>query len=94
MRSLSAGGDTGLFSKSRRQPKRDLDVAPIAVGLRDEELQVEDVAAAAECMHTTGAKTLEGLLSVLDGWREAALAEPAPARATGLGHGRGHPAGA
>ena len=54
----------------------------------------EDPAAAAECMHTTGARTLEGLLSVLDGRREAARAEPAPARAAGLGHGRGQPAGA
>ena len=38
-------------------------------------LLTEDTAAA-ECTHTTGARTLEGLLSVLDGWREAALANP------------------
>ena len=49
--------------------------------------------AAAECMNATGATTLEGLPSVLDGRWEAALAEPVPARAAGAGHERGQPAG-
>ena len=54
----------------------------------------EDTAPAAECMHTTDARTLDELLPVLDGRREAALVEPTPARAAGVGHERGQPAGA
>ena len=42
----------------------------------------------------TGARTLEGLLSVLDGWREAALAEPAPEQATDAERERGQPGSA
>ena len=49
--------------------------------------------AAAACMHTVGATTLEGLLPVLEDQREAALAEPAPARPLGVWRERDQLAG-
>ena len=50
--------------------------------------------AADECLHATGGRTPKALLSVLDGWRELALANPAPPRAAGARRERGQPAGA